>query len=60
MSETAATPPAAMADEAADQRALAQVEKWMALIREFSGERQAQAAAADETRGPILSARDFL
>jgi len=45
MSETADPQPksAAMHGSAADQQALAQVEKWMALIREISRERQGQA-----------------
>jgi hypothetical protein len=43
MSETAADThpkPHAMRGDSADQRALAQVEKWMAIIREISRERQ--------------------
>jgi hypothetical protein len=42
MSETADTQskPASMRGETADKQALAQVEKWMAIIREISRERQ--------------------
>jgi hypothetical protein len=41
MSETAATQSksALRSSDTADKQALAQVEKWLAVIREFSGER---------------------
>ncbi len=43
MSQPAADPqskPASTQSESADKHALAQVEKWMAMIRELSHERQ--------------------
>lgn len=42
MSEAAYTPPKSHSNrgDSADQRAFAQVEKWMAIIREISRERQ--------------------
>jgi len=44
MSEAAATQskPIAVRDNSCDKQALAQVEKWMAMIRELSRERQAE------------------
>ena len=44
MSETADTQSkrAAMRGDSSDKQALAQVEKWMAMIREISRERQGQ------------------
>jgi len=44
MSESAPAPskPASPRGAASDERALAQVEKWMATIREISREQQAQ------------------
>jgi hypothetical protein len=45
MSEIADTQPGTTTrrdDEQADQRAFAQVEKWMAMIREIDAERQAR------------------
>jgi hypothetical protein len=44
MSEPTQTPskPAAMRGTASDERVLAQVEKWMATIREMSREQPAQ------------------
>ena len=44
MSEAAATQskPIAMRDNSSDKEVLAQVEKWMAMIRELSRERQAE------------------
>ena len=44
MSETADTQskPGSMRSDSADKQALAQVEKWMAMIREISGEQQGQ------------------
>jgi len=46
MSETAETPskPQATRSERADKQAIAQVEKWMAIIREISHERQGKTA----------------
>ena len=48
MSETADTQsqPTTRRDDQADKRAFAQVEKWMAMIREISHERQAQTKLA--------------
>ena len=44
MSEAATTQskPIAMPGNSSDKQALAQVEKWMAMIRELSRERQAE------------------
>ena len=44
MPEPTQTPskPATMRGAASDERVLAQVEKWMAMIREISREQQAQ------------------
>jgi|GEM_PF-1066164 len=44
VSEAAAmqSKPIAMRDNSCDKQALAQVEKWMAMIRELSRERQAE------------------
>jgi hypothetical protein len=48
MSEIADTqsPPTTRRDDQADKQAFAQVEKWMAMIREISHERQAQTKLA--------------
>jgi hypothetical protein len=39
--------PATRRDDQADKQAFAQVEKWMAMIREISDERQAQTKRDD-------------
>jgi hypothetical protein len=39
--------PARRRDDQADKQAFAQVEKWMAMIREISDERRAQAKRDD-------------
>jgi hypothetical protein len=48
MSEVAETQskPTTKRDDQADKRAFAQVEKWMAMIRELNGEQQAQTKPA--------------
>jgi hypothetical protein len=50
MSETSssATPPTPTRDEASDRQALAQVEKWMAIIREISHERAPTIIPSDD------------
>jgi len=57
MSETAATElkAVAMGCRSSDKEALAQIEKWMAMIREISRERQSEAKKSATERLEIAT-----